>query len=132
MKVLSLLGPAAGVLVLAACGAAPASPGLPTPPPPAAARVTPPALDDAVTACGSMPVTGGSARAFVREGAVGCDEARRLLARYFAELTPAERARPGGAGPIPLDSWTCGSDPGTPFAATCSTEDNRQIDAQPA
>jgi hypothetical protein len=121
MKALLIVGPvAACVLSLAACGTA----GNPAPPPQGAAAVP--------TACGVLPAAGGTTKAFVREGAVPCDEAKSLLARYFAQLTPADLANPNGAGPVPLGAWTCGSNPGAPLSATCSTEDDRQIAASPA
>lgn len=123
MKVLPTLGAvAACVFAIGACGSE-------TAPAPAPSQGAP--APSAPTSCGTVSVTEGSAAAFVREGTTGCDEAKSLLTQYFAKLTPADLASPGGAGPIALGSWTCGSDAGTPLSATCSTEDNRQIATTP-
>jgi hypothetical protein len=83
--------------------------------------------------CGTVTATGGAqAKVIVRQGGVDCADATTLLTRYFAKLTPADLASPDGAGPVALDPWTCGSDPGATLTATCSTEDGREIDTQPS
>lgn len=113
-------------LALAAC----ATPTAPPPSPSPAAAMAGPA--PAPVPCGAVSGPRGTARVSVQLGAVGCDEARALLAQYFTRLTPADLANPEGAGPIALGAWTCGSDPGAPLAASCSTEDDRQIASTPA
>ncbi|WP_236793166.1 hypothetical protein [Amycolatopsis sp. GM8] len=85
------------------------------------------------TQCGMVPAPGGQqAKVTIRQGAVQCAEATALLAQYFGRVTPAQAASPDGAGPVALDPWTCGSDAGSVLTATCSTEDGREIDAEPA
>lgn len=119
-------------LTLGACGAQSAQPA----PSPGAAPEAQAARDDLQAQdipCGSVPATGDKqAKVVIRQGAVECAEARTVFTQYFARLSPADAASPSGAGPLALQAWTCGSDPGTVTAATCSTEDGRQIDAQPA
>lgn len=126
------IGPVAlGVLTLSACGQA-------------APPVTPPAHDgqaqavvadppDQNTQCGTVPAADGrQAKVIIRGGAVECAEAVTLLTQYFGRLTPEAAANPDGAGPVALDPWTCGSDPGSVLTATCSTEDGREVAAEPA
>lgn len=133
MKTQFPLGPfgavAACALALGACGGqAATAPVLPTQA--EAVAVDPPAQD---IPCGTVTATGDAqATVIVRQGSVDCADATTLLTRYFAKLTPADLAGPDGSGPVALDPWTCGSDPGAPRTATCSTEDGREIDTQPS
>jgi hypothetical protein len=78
-----------------------------------------------VTAFGTI-----KAKIVVREGAVDCGQANDLLTHYFHGLTPADIAKPDGAGPISVGRWTCGSGPipTSSDVATCSTEDGREVD----
>ncbi|MFD2416962.1 hypothetical protein [Amycolatopsis pigmentata] len=127
MKVLWTLGLAATcVLALGACqGEARSS----EPPSPAAGQAdTSPSLEP----CGTVSVPEGSTQAFVLGEAVSCEEVKALLTEYFTKLTPVDLTRPDGAGPVAVGAWTCGSDPGAPLSATCSTEDDRQVTAAPA
>jgi hypothetical protein len=123
-------GPAlACALALTACGGQAV-----TTPPPAdqvlAAMANPPAKD---IPCGTVAGAGGTlAKVTIRQGAVDCGQAGALIARYFTKLTPSDLSNPDGAGPIALDPWTCGSAPAAPLAATCSTEDGREVDTQPS
>ncbi|HVW41758.1 MAG TPA: hypothetical protein VHC18_10440 [Amycolatopsis sp.] len=112
----------AGALALTACGGGPA----PAAPAPAAQSAAP-------VSCGTVPATHGTqAKVLVRQGNVDCAQAGAVATRYFARLTAADLANPDGAGPVALDPWTCGSDPGAPLTATCSTEDDREIGTVPA
>lgn len=127
MKPQPLLVPAAAcALVLAACGTQSAPP---SPAPSAAGSAAGPTA--APVACGSVTGPRGAAQVTVRAGTVGCDEAKSVLAQYFAGLAPADLTDPQGAGPVALGPWTCGSDPGQPLSATCSTEDNREVAGSP-
>jgi len=114
---------AAGAFALAACGAD-------ATPAPAAA---PGPEQTAEVACGTVPaVDGARAKVVVRRGNVDCVQATAVATQYFARLSPSDIARPDGAGPVAIDPWTCGSDAGAALNATCSTEDNREIDTSPA
>ncbi|WP_027941710.1 hypothetical protein [Amycolatopsis taiwanensis] len=127
MKRQRLLGPvAACALVLGACGTQTA-PGAPIPS--QAAEVASPSA--APVPCGTVTGPRGPARVSVQGRTVACDEAKTLLTQYFARLTPADLVNPDGAGPLALGPWTCGSDPGAPLAANCSTEDDREIISNP-
>ncbi|GAB2970397.1 hypothetical protein LWP59_14895 [Amycolatopsis acidiphila] len=126
------IGPvAACVLTLSACGGQ----GVPPPAPVDAGQAQavladPPAQN---IQCGTVPANDGQqAKVIIRQGAVECAEAVTLLTQYFARVTPAAAASPDGAGPVALDPWTCGSDPGSVLTATCSTEDGRQVGSEPA
>ncbi|HJQ47939.1 MAG TPA: hypothetical protein VJ870_16725 [Amycolatopsis sp.] len=116
----------AGALALTACGGAPAAPQVTAQA--AAAPVSTQAVPCATVAASSS----SQVRVLVRQGNVDCAQATAIATQYFARLTPADRADPGGAGPVALEEWTCGSDPGSPLTATCSTEDNREIGTVPA
>lgn len=127
MKRQRMLGPvAACALVLSACGTqtAPVAPA----PSQAAAMAVPSAT---ALPCGTLAGPRGPARISVEGGTVACDEAKTVLTQYFARLAPADLANPQGAGPVVLGPWTCGSNPGAPLAATCSTEDDRQVASTP-
>ncbi|NKQ52623.1 hypothetical protein HFP15_06985 [Amycolatopsis sp. K13G38] len=83
--------------------------------------------------CGTVPAAAGArANVVVRRGNVDCAQATAVVTRYFARLSPSDAARPDGAGPVALEEWTCGSDPGVALNATCSTEDDREIDTTSA
>lgn len=127
MKILWTLGlTATWVLALGAChGEAPPDAA----PSPAAGQA---GVSRSWEPCGTVSVPGGSTQASVLGGTVSCEEVKALLTRYFADLTPIDLARPDGAGPVAVGAWTCGSDPGVPLSATCSTEDDRQVTATPA
>jgi hypothetical protein len=136
LRVIGLLATTGTVALLSACGGeAPAPPPAGAEPAaavqagPAAAPATDPA--PANTECGTVPATGATkAKVVIRAGAIDCAQATDVLTRYFQQLTPADAARPDGAGPIVLGGWTCGS--GSPTdPTTCSTEDGRQIDGVP-
>ncbi|TNC25489.1 hypothetical protein FG385_14880 [Amycolatopsis alkalitolerans] len=120
---------AACVLALSACGGG-------QPAPPAAPPDTGVAQGVAATRdvqCGTVPAPGGQrAKVVVQQGGVECAEALTVLTQYFGRVTPAEAASPDGAGPVAVDPWTCASEPASVPAATCSTEDGRQIAAEPA
>jgi hypothetical protein len=136
MKTITLFHPryaliAASALLLAGCGAtsaqnAPAgSPG---------AALASSSLNDlpaptTATPCGKVPaVPGAQADVVIRAGAVDCPQATRVVTQYFQKLSPSEAASPNGAGPVALGEWTCGSATGDPVT-TCSTEDDRQVEA---
>lgn len=114
------------VLALGACrGVTPSS------------EATTPAAGQASTSfspepCGTVSVPEGSAQAFVFGEGVSCEEVKALLTQYFTNLTPVDLTRPDGAGPVAVGVWTCGSEPGAPLSATCSTEDDRQVTTAPA
>jgi hypothetical protein len=119
------------VLTLSACGQ-----GAPPAAPPADAGQAQAALADPPDQniqCGTVPAADGlQAKVIIRQGAVDCAEAVTLLTQYFGRLTPSAIANPDGAGPVALDPWTCGSDPGSVLTATCSTEDGREVGSEPA
>lgn len=122
---------AACVLTLSACDGRAAPPPAPADAGQAEAFAAGPAATD--IRCGSVPATDGQqAQVIIRRGAVECAEAVTVLTQYFGRITPAAAANPDGAGPIALDPWTCASDPGSVITATCSTEDGREIGAEPA
>lgn len=119
------------VLTLSACGGQDAPPAAPVDGGQAQAIVADPSAEE--IQCGTLPATNGQqAKVIIRQGSVECAEAVTLLTQYFARVTPAEAASPDGAGPVALDPWTCGSDAGSVLTATCSTEDGREVDSQPA
>ena len=119
----------AGLLALSACGSGPATQAVPGPP----ADVAAPANAVKALSCGIVPAADGAqAKVLVRQGNVDCAQATAVATQYFARLSPADRANPDGAGPVALEEWTCGSDPGSPLTATCSTEDGREIGTVPA
>lgn len=127
MKVQWTLGlTATCVLTLGACQGETPSPE--TSSPMAEQAVTTPSLEP----CGTVSVPEGSTQAFVRGGTVSCEDAKTLLTQYFTKLTPVDLTQPDGAGPVAVGAWTCGSDPGAPLSATCSTEDDLQVTALPA
>lgn len=123
MKVLWTLGlTATCVLGLGAChGEAPS-----------AATPSPAGSSPSLEPCGTVSVPEGSTQAFVLGGTLSCEDVKALLTQYFTRLTPVDLTRPDGAGPVAVGAWTCGSDPGTPLSATCSTEDDQQVTAAPA
>ncbi|MTD58545.1 hypothetical protein [Amycolatopsis pithecellobii] len=130
--VLRSIGPVAVcVLTLSACGSQAAPPPVPVQGQDVQAVLgVPPAQN---IQCGTVPASGGAqAKVTIREGVVECAEAVTVLTQYFGRLTAAAAASPDGAGPIAIDPWTCGSDAGSVVTATCSTEDGREIDAEPA
>lgn len=118
------------VLTLSACGGQDAPPAASSGGAQGQAVMAGPPVEE--IPCGTVPATDGQqAKVSIQQGSVDCAEAVTLLTQYFAHVTPAAAASPDGAGPIALDAWTCGSDPGSALTATCSTEDGRQVDSQP-
>jgi hypothetical protein len=144
LRSLGLLSATGAVALLSACGGGDAAPQAPAPTAEAVAAPAGPAPAPAAhpaaanTECGAVPAVGAAravptarANVVVRAGAVDCPQATDVFTQYFRKLTPADAARPDGAGPVVLGGWTCGS--GSPTdPTTCSTEDGRQIDAVPA
>jgi len=122
MKTLSVLPAALAVVLLSGCGADPAPAAAPPPSSPAAAQAP------AGTPCGEVAGLQGAKNKVVARGKTECTEATQVLTDYFAKLTPAEAASPQGPGPVVIGAWTCGSGPNDPVTS-CSTEDERQIDA---
>lgn len=122
---------AACVLTLSACGSQPAPAPLPVVTGGAEAVLAEPPTQD--VPCGTVPTgDGDEAKVVIRLGEVECAEAVTLLTQYFARVTPAAAASPDGAGPIAVGEWTCGSEPASVATATCSTEDGREVAAEPA
>jgi len=117
---------AAATALLAGCGSAPApvAPPAPTAAAAAAADTTAPGVP-----CGEVSGAGGAKTSVVAHGKVDCAAAAQVLKDYFAKLTPAEVNSPDGPGPVAVAEWTCGSGPDNDPVTTCSTEDDRQIDA---
>ncbi|GAA5157031.1 hypothetical protein [Amycolatopsis dongchuanensis] len=119
------------LFTLSACGGQEAPPAPPAGGGEAQAVLASPPAED--VQCGTVPSADGTqAKVIIREGAVECAEAVTLLTQYFARVTPAAAASPDGAGPIAIEPWTCGSEPGSVVTATCSTEDGREVAAEPA
>lgn len=123
MKSLAVLPAAFAVVLLSGCGADPAPAAAPAPSPvPTADQVL------AGKPCGEVAGFQGAKNTVVVRGKADCAEAKQVLTDYFAKLTPAEAASPQGPGPVVVGAWTCGSGPNDPVTS-CSTEDERQIDA---
>jgi hypothetical protein len=121
----------ASALLLAGCGATSAHNAPAGSPGPALASSSPHDVPASTTAtpCGRVPtVPGAQADVLIRAGAVNCPQATRVITQYFQKLSPSEAASPNGAGPMALGEWTCGSATGDPVT-TCSTEDDRQVEA---
>lgn len=117
---------AAATALLAGCGSDPAPAAAPSASNQAAAVAdsTAPGVP-----CGDVAGAGGAKTSVVTHGQVDCAAATQVLKDYFAKLTPAETNSPDGPGPVPVAEWTCGSGPNNDPVTTCSTEDDRQIDA---
>ncbi|ANN17549.1 hypothetical protein SD37_19115 [Amycolatopsis orientalis] len=125
MKSLSVLPAAVAVVLLSGCGADPAPSATPAPPSAApASEQAPPG-----TPCGEIAGFQGAKNKVVAYGKTDCAEATQVFTDYFAKLTPAEATSPQGPGPVVIGAWTCGSGPNDPVT-TCSTEDERQIEAK--
>ncbi|OXM54393.1 hypothetical protein [Amycolatopsis alba] len=122
MKTLAVLPAALAVVLLSGCGADPAPAAAPSPSSPSVAP-TP-----AGTPCGEVAGLQGSKNKVIAHGKTDCAEATQVLTDYFTKLTPDEAASPQGPGPVVIGAWTCGSGPNDPVT-TCSTEDERQIEA---
>ncbi|KZB88183.1 hypothetical protein [Amycolatopsis regifaucium] len=124
MKSLPVLPAAVAVLLLSGCGADPAPSAAPasSSPAPAAGQAL------AGTPCGEIAGFQGAKNKVVARGKTDCAEATQVLKDYFAKLTPAEANSAQGPGPVVIGAWTCGSGPNDPVTS-CSTEDERQIDA---
>ncbi|OLZ49558.1 hypothetical protein [Amycolatopsis keratiniphila] len=122
MKSLAVLPAALAVVLLGGCGADPAPAAAPPPSSPASTPAP------AGTPCGEIAGLQGAKNKVVARGKTDCGEATQVLTDYFAKLTPAEAASPQGPGPVVIGAWTCGSGPNDPVTS-CSTEDDRQIDA---
>ncbi|HVV10603.1 hypothetical protein [Amycolatopsis sp.] len=129
-KISALLVPAACALTLGACASQSPAPAPVAPQQAAALMAEPPAR---AVECGTVTGPGNvQVKVSVQQGDVDCASATTLMTRYFARLTAADLARTDGAGPVALDPWTCGSDPGQPLSATCSTEDSLEVTTRPA
>ncbi|WP_410657871.1 hypothetical protein [Amycolatopsis sp. lyj-112] len=111
-------------VLLGGCGADPAPSAAPGPSSPATTTEQAPAG----TPCGDITGLQGAKNKLVVHGKADCAEATQVLTEYFQKLTPAEAASPQGPGPVVIGAWTCGSGPNDPVT-TCSTEDDRQIEA---
>lgn len=118
---------AAATALLAGCGSDPA-PAPPAPTPTAAAAAAADTTAPGVP-CGEVGGAGGAKTSVVAHGKVDCAAATQVVKDYFAKLTPAETNSPDGPGPVAVGEWTCGSGPNNDPVTTCSTEDDRQIDA---
>ncbi len=117
---------AAATVLLAGCGSDPApSPSSSQAPAAAAAADT----NAPGKPCGEVSGAGGAKQTVVTHGNIDCAAAATVLKDYFAKLTPAEATSPDGPGPVAVNEWTCGSGPNNDPVTTCSTEDDRQIDA---